>query len=871
MKIRFGMELDSGCWPEIENGREAAVGEVALGPMGLLGVLETAFGMAAPAVPEALRIRQYMERIRALPDGGRFYSRSFAFDAWSSARELLEWRDELVMHGWNGEAAGAPERIAALAEIEQGNAPPGAADRFQAVLRHLRSMSDAEAACVPIRSITLLEALDLLPAPWRALIQALQGAGVALADAACDVAQPDEIVLLESDREWPLAQAVAARVASADDAEQIVLLTQQDTTLLDQALHRAGAPATGQVAGSAQLGLFQLLPLVLENIWSPVRIDRLMELLSVQCSPVPAFAARRLIRALSKSPGLDGEPWRQALSEIATDKARFLIRDGMDEEQAASAAKAFADELDHWLRLDRISAEEEAPCGVMIRVVQRLSRHLAVQASQIPAAAVAMGHCRDMVTILETLDRISKPLLERIVDDVIGPGRSADNRREASAWGVIGDPAQLAAPVDTLIWWGFTDPSSPAAAVWDEAERRWLADHGVMLDEKDTARRRERNSWLSIPGRCKRLLLCRPRELSGNATALHPLWFEIEAEECLRESCSHLDALELFTGTTATLMGQSIGMKPVEPRADTVVSPIKRFDPLPDFRPEKLSPSALGILFGCPFKWLLEQKGVAGSDMMCVPDRRTMIGLLAHQVLEDVFASGSVPGPEEAANSAQESYQRRVPEMAADLLLPENRSDYAETHARIAEAAADVARRFADAGFVRLECETWIRTTLDGIPVHSRADVIAFDAEGRPHVIDFKYSYSNFYRKKIEKGRDVQLITYARMLGKRQSPVAYYLIPKREMVTMFPTFAADVVETDVSIEDGWQRVRKSAASALAQIRSGEVLAAGMLDEAERKAREDACEQNGEVYLEAPCDFCDFSTLCGLNAEGNKDA
>ena len=871
MKIRFGMGLDGGCWPEFEPGQQAVIGEAVLGSVGLIRVLETALGLVADDAPEALRIRRYMERIQSLPAGSRFYSSSFDADAWATARELLQWRDTLVMHGWQADS-GAPERIAALAEIEHADTqlPDGLADRFQHVVGELRNSPP-----LPIRQIAVEEPLALLPTPWRQMLELLTQCGVALDQAhpaAGESKTPlEEIVLLESEHLWPLAQTVAAWIAGSKDQAGTALLCQHGSEALDQALHGNGLPATGQVSKSAQLGVFQLLPLVLENLWRPVRIERLMELLSVPLSPVPGFAARALIAAIAKEPGLEGGKWRDALTQIREKKRGYLIHDGLAEDAAEQQAQAFADDLDHWLRRSRSDADAEASTATIILAIQRLIAHLAGCISKEPQAAIAMGHCRDLLRVLEGMDSISKPLLERIVDDLIGPGRAVGNLREAAPWGVIDNAAQLIAPVDTVIWWGFTDTSAPAEEVWSVQEREWLAAHGVQLDRAQLGRSRERFYWHTVLQRCRRLLLCRPLEVDGAVAPVHPFWFDIESDRTLQRSVQRQQAVDLLTENNPQLMGVALSLEAAKSRSPWPVTPIRQVAPSPDFKPEKLSPTSIGSLFGCNFKWLLETLGIRSSDMMRFPEESAMIGTLAHQVLEDVFSTGAIPDPKTAADTAAKRFAIRAPEMAAELLLPENRSEYAGMRERLAEAAADVARRFADAGFVRLACEEWISTKLDDIPVNGRADVIAYDADDNPHIIDFKYSFSsNFYRDKIKKGRDVQLITYARMLGERPRPVAYYLVPKREMLTNSSAFAVETIQSTASGDDGWQRVRKGVAAALGAIRNGEVTAAGLFSKDELKEREKACEADGGIYLDPPCRFCDFKALCGLNAKGDDD-
>ncbi len=865
MRIRFGMNWDGPVWPEWSEGERASIGEVFVGPLGLVSLLETHLGLGCVEVPEALRIRRYMEAIDALQASDAFYSASFAADAWATARELLAMRDDLVLHGWNGAGESAPPRIAVLAHVEAAAiTEPGLADRLREVLRRLGARPG-----LPIRELVLSDPEDLMPLPWQALVRALVECGVEVSNASPKVVEPEKIVVLESDRPWLMAQGVVCWLRGAASDADIALLCSGDATLLDQALHHQARPATGRTESSAQLGVFQLLPLVLENIWKPVRIARLMELLSVPYSPVPRHVARRLIHALSKEPGLEGAKWRDALEKVTEDKAGYLARDGVGEAEAHEQGRALAREMDQWLRLSRVDESSPAPAELVAGAIQRLMKHLGLLAAEIPEARVAMGHCRDMLRILSTMREIDRALLENIVDDVIGPARTSMTRREAAPWGVISHPSQLAGPVDTLVWWNFHDDTAPGRHVWSEQERQWLADHGVALDSAERERALERAHWLSALGRARRMLLCRPLQMEGEPVAVHPLWFEINASEKLRGRVETIRAVELFTGDVSSLLGRALGLKHAGKRqvsTPTAVREVARSN----FRPDKLSPTDLGNLFGCRFKWLVESLGIESSDAMSFPEDGAMVGTLAHQVLEDVFKPQPAPSEAEAKSRAAASFDKRLPEMAAELMAPEKLADRNDIRDRVISAAADLARLFSDAGFERFDCERWIETKLDGIPVKGRADVIAYKEGDEAAIIDFKYSSSSFYRKKIEEGTDVQLITYARMLGKRQTPVGYYLVPKREMVTVFPDFGVPTVETQVSVADGWNRVRKTYATAIEAIREGKVLAAGLLDEEELKALASECRERGEIFLDPPCRFCELGGLCGLNAGGDTD-
>jgi len=865
LRIKFGLNLDAGNWPEFDEDSLAVMGEVVLGPQGLLGLLEIRLGLGEEQMPQAIRIRRYMGRLLELDDILAFYSRSFQADAWAVARELLAWRDELIFYGWDPEQRkdDAPARLRDLAAIELlDDALPygGFPDRFIDVLAAL-----AKSPPLCIDSMTLTEPLHLLPAPWQALFAALSDGGILVEDAADSTAwKLEEVALLSAEQEWPLAQVVASWLQADAGTTSTAMLCQHESGKLDQALAMQGLPQTGQGEESAQKGILQLLPLVLENLWKPVRIEQLMALLSAPLSPVPGFAASRLIRVLARKPGLESKEWVETISEIEALKCKYLIKDDVAASQAKIEAHAFADDLDCWLKHDRVEIDQLAPADLIIGAVDRLRTHLVRYQHSMPMAGVAMGHCRDLIMILSDLGEISKALLDRIVDDVIGPGRSDASVREAACWGVIDDAAQLTGNVDTLIWWGFNDQSSPAANIWSVDEQAWLYASGVRLDAPSLERSRQRYHWLTSVQRCKRLLLCRTTAQAGSPTIIHPLWAEFETDPRLTGKIRKFSAMQLLEQQSPHLFGRVLPLTGALPLAAGAVTALKSFKANVFDTPAKLSPTSLGSLFGCSFKWLLEQLDVSASEVMNFQTDSALIGTLAHQVLEDIFNAGSIPDSDAAAAQALDTFDRRVPEMAAELLLPENRVKRADIRERVASAARDLVHRFHDAGFERLVCEEWIHTRLDGIKVNGRADVIAYNKEGEAHVIDFKYSNAlNYYRKKIAKGSDIQLITYARMIDGKPKPVAYYLIPKQGMVTAFPAFGADTIEISESLDEGWNRLRKTFSHELKRLRRGEAVATGLVDEKEREA---SCNDQGLIYESPPCKFCDYAALCGLNGE-----
>ena len=120
MNVLFGLYLDRAPWAY----RDSALGAVRLGPLGLTQLLQTRLGLTGPDARHSTRIRQYMARLAEQDTPAAWFHGSFSVDPWSTAIDLLNMRDELVVNGWTGVApAGSTAKLQALASLEQSQLP----------------------------------------------------------------------------------------------------------------------------------------------------------------------------------------------------------------------------------------------------------------------------------------------------------------------------------------------------------------------------------------------------------------------------------------------------------------------------------------------------------------------------------------------------------------------------------------------------------------------------------------------------------------------------------------------------------------------------------------------------------------------------
>ena len=338
IKICFDPDFDGGAWPGPLFGRDAVAGEAWLGELGLLERLETVLGLAGPVPTAGERAATLVPTLRRIKG---FWARSAEVDPLGSARELLRWRDELVLAGWRGGADGVPDRVASMARLG-GEVLLGVPDRIWEVSEALaRRPGEVEA-------LELLEPLEALPLAWRSVIRGLAHQGTSVSESTLDSAEAagdlaaardpglrpqmdGSLQLLRSDGPWAAAVEVAAWLSSRDSREAVVIVS--PTPLLDTELRRFGLPTTGarQVGGGSMM--LEVLPLVLALGWKPAAPGDAATLLTLPESQVPRGIQNRLRRALAQWPAVGSEAWGEALQA------------GLDAIEDASRRERVADRL----------------------------------------------------------------------------------------------------------------------------------------------------------------------------------------------------------------------------------------------------------------------------------------------------------------------------------------------------------------------------------------------------------------------------------------------------------------------------------------------------------------------------------------------
>src|SRR5690606_27547161 len=416
-------------------------------------------GLAGPSMPAAVRIARYQGRLRALDDGDRFYSRSFARDAWSTAKQLLIWRDELYAAGWQGQPIeGGGARLDTMASLEAADGLPlgtSLGERLQAILDGLRDGTD-----LPIKRIEVTSPEERFPPLWRRLLTELRGNGVDIqvleapkptgdSDLAAiqrslggvkvsEFTGDGSLVILDAEDEWQAADAAAAWLASGDNGETVIIRG-TGCPALDAACQRLGLPRPGWTESSAQRSALQVLPLALEILWDPIEPARILEFLSLPRCPLPRFVSRRFAQALMNEPGIGGELWIDAWQTCVNDLTGWKRDDGLDDPTVKKEIEKAQAEWRFWLEPQRFRRAD----GIPVHVVQDVCRRIAQWSAGIAQSdddllfLTAASHAVALSEAIAALGspRIAPVQLGRIIDAVTAEGAVAPvATEEAAPW-----------------------------------------------------------------------------------------------------------------------------------------------------------------------------------------------------------------------------------------------------------------------------------------------------------------------------------------------------------------------------------------------------------------------------------------------------
>lgn len=897
MHIILGHELDTASYPDALNNSEAAAGKVVVGPAGMISILETRLGLTRIWPNPGVRMGTYLKLIGQLDDGGRFYSESMNADAWSTAKTVLAWRDQLKIAGWDFNPSGKGQsRLETLSELEKlfrNQLVEGHVDRLELIHDALAQTDE-----IDISDIVLVEPLQTWDVLWRKIFELLKSKGVCTTENSkqasskpnnlgclkrameqgkpldASLASDDSLCMISAKTEWEAAEAVASFLEiNSDNNHNILIIRGAGSRILDDTLNRHGLPRLGHDSTSRWRTALQVLPLVLANHWDPFNAQRLLEFLSLPEAPVRQDIRSWFANALREHPGIYGPKW-----EVAVNKA-INLSDSKDPDELRA-------ELDFWFgTTQRHPPNAGLPVSLISEICDRLSKWAGQEGGKrddvlMLKASSVFNDFRQAVQITG-MSQISEAQLNRILDSVIGEGlEGLDSFAQAASWSVVNTPGQIWGEADTIIWWNFSsNGTTPLNVPWSDDELGDLARLGAGVRSTSKNRLLEAQSWRNaIKWATNRLILVKPSSIAGEPVNPHPFWDEISylLNPGTENTDAHtFDASLLWKANSVGFMGNNLTREAVQSIDTPQARGQWQIQPGRIEGRSKESASGMENLLYCPLSWVMQYiLKISPQVMISLPSGSQMLGTLAHAIFEQVLTRPSLPSPDDAAILAKQAFDELAPQMAASLLLPQQKPESERSKTRIAEAAKELCRLIRSWNLVvkGMEQEMKRNDFIQNKEFSGRIDLVLENDRQEEIFIDLKWSKkSDDKRTELAAGKAIQLAAYAWLLesGRSRFPFgAYYMLAQSEILApKGGFFDPQYEESERELEDIWQESFDAYQKNLQDLKDGTVnipmVAQILQSKPDMDQSTDSQEINDHPTIETKCKYCNFRNLCGI--------
>lgn len=816
LRLHFSLAFDGPVFHAPGRGADRYVG-----PQGLLHWLEMQCGLGArPENIEYLRIERYRQALSqylSQATNPPFYKASFEADRFACAAALLDWRDELLLAGWDFQVVPEmPDRLRTLAELEKifqykqyaPENPPyalGFADRFETVLQRLSTWP------LPLSAFVHYEALALLPPFYQRLIAAFEAKNIPvlyqtpapkapantnlgqLQRRFCDAFQLPYPAQTDSEQQTVDSSLLVLRMRRDSDAAVFAaqllrentgfrpLLLHADMNFsLELALRHEGFAPIGALSASLARPALQVLKLAPLFLWEPMEVYKLMEFFTLPIKPLDAGLCIELAKVLSQKPGLFSDNWFAALYQYL---------------EQAEQQGTVRDQYDFWFDRKRYPANSSAPRKDMIDIYDYLRRWaLDMAASEDGAKAAAMPvlaeQARRICALLEALPepRLSYLELERIVRTIYEPAPAQLSEAGLGHLEYVQHPGAVAAPASQVMWWNciFSSPTPPPER-WQQQERQYLAQNGVR--PQHSAAQGQLNLLLQYRAvlECsEQLLLMVPEFANGAETPAHLLLGDIEAAfpETHRHFSFHVDQPQARQRLAERLHVPKQDMVP--PRRPQPPTPILSFDHerAREQAPYE-TPTNLESLFYYPHRWFFKQKlKLAPLNLLSISAENTLLGNLAHRFFEMLFQENWVQMEKKdlddwIKNQAPGLLERE----GATLLLYGREPEKAQFLNKVKNAAWALLCQLRDNHWSVQATEFELNGSFAGVPVRGKADLV-LQRGGETAIVDLKWRGLNRRKAMIMNGEDLQLVLYSRLLAPEGDwpHSAYFILEDAKMI-----------------------------------------------------------------------------------------
>ena len=759
---------------------------------------------------------------------GNILYESFKLNPLALAKEMLKWRDQLKMVGWDFVYKDEKTRLGALAAVEKKFHYPGLPDRLWNLI------SEVKTTKVPFSGVEILLPYepDLLPVVLNNLLSALKdkGAKVSVIERA-KTEEPNLLkireILKETDNKQQVTldpQDTSFRILKfktrKEEEEYFAYKPGEKETLwiieknktFDNRLEASGQNSSGSktVTGSR---ITDLLPLLLSIYVKTPDIRNIYNWLSSPYNPLPARFRRKLAETMASkggyiNPECLGLTEKYIEGEFNTDKTEDT-HDGhsapptreeiKEKKERENKLRLF---LPYLYNLHSLSDINQGLSALSTWAVQRVNYITDAEekenlAPQFEALADAVTNLQ-LLILADDSSEIDAETLLKWCPEVIPEITLTQYHAKVGSRQVINYPGDIGAAVKNLIWMGIEEMEAPhpECDFLFPGERARIRNEAKFIDPAKENKVRDILQTLPFYMAEKSVTLSYAGKNKGADITLHPLILRLGS--CIKN-------IKDFETEVSILEMKDIEVEKVDNKE---FKPEFKIDDTANISwPEKMSASSIESLVFNPLDFFFDKiLRLRSTGLNNLPSLEKTKGMVAHYVIAHIFSDRDLSKESYRDVLSREFDQvlmEGVKDSGALMLLPENNIDFKLFGLQLQDSVESLINIIEGNDLEVVACEKTYSKNVgiaqgnsEGNDLEGIIDMHLKDRNGNHVVFDFKWSHGSHYRKLLDKDRSIQLAVYAHLLKENEGqvpPTAYFFMPGNELVTRHPGFSGSNV------------------------------------------------------------------------------
>jgi hypothetical protein len=249
-----------------------------------------------------------------------------------------------------------------------------------------------------------------------------------------------------------------------------------------------------------------------------------------------------------------------------------------------------------------------------------------------------------------------------------------------------------------------------------------------------------------------------------------------------------------------------------------------------------------------------------------LPNPNNLIGNVAHELANRVFAPGALKAEGEIRAEVERQFDEVVEAIAAPLQQPEFAGDLARARAQVPAALGKLAAMLQERSFRVVGTELDRNAEVDeNLKLRGRLDLLVENDRG-PSVVDLKWTRSSPKHRisEVKEGRAIQLVAYSAIANPGSATLApggFFLLSQRRMIAEKASGLSDEpLEASRTLGETWEALKEAWGTWRGLAQAGQAIATGLGEPLPAQAADLAIPPG-----EAPCKFCELTALCRVGA------